>query len=244
MPSLNDIVEAIPRKTMVLYFIVDTSGSMAGEKIGALNSAVEEVVPELSALSASNADAQVKIAVLEFSTGTRWITEQGPIEAESFVWNRLAAGGITDMGDAFTELNAKLSTKGFMQEASGSFAPVIFLMSDGGPTDDYRKGLDLLAQNNWFKKAIKVAVAIGSDADIGVLSEFTGNLEAVLQAHSAAVLKKMIKFVSVRSSEVVSKSSNTSIDGADTGSSKQTEFINQLSNFKEDLDEDDDDGDW
>ena len=32
-------------------------------------------------------------------------------------------------------------------------------MSDGEPTDDFESGLNLLQQNNWFKHAIKVAVA-------------------------------------------------------------------------------------
>ena len=49
--SLNDAVEAIPRKTMVLFFLIDTSGSMEGAKIGAVNAAIEEVIPELREIS-------------------------------------------------------------------------------------------------------------------------------------------------------------------------------------------------
>ena len=228
--SLLDNVP-IPRKTMVLFFMVDTSGSMAGSKIGAVNSAIEEVIPELKDISESNADAQIKVAVLEFSSGATWLTKSGPIEAENFVWNDLDASGVTDFGDACSQLNEKLSTKGFMQEATGSYAPVIFLLSDGGPTDDYKKGLEKLKQNNWFKKAVKVAVAIGNDADKDVLKEFTGTIEAVLEVHNAAALKKMIKFVSVRASEVVSKSSNAG--SGDGGSdSKQADFIEELKEIK------------
>ena len=147
-----DILEtvAIPRKTMVLFFVVDASGSMLGSKIGVLNSAVEEALPELKSLSESNADAQVKIAVLEFSSGARWLTPGGPIEAENYVWNDINASGVTDLGDACMQLNEKLSTKGFMQEATGSFAPAIILFSDGGPTDDYKEGIATLKANNWF----------------------------------------------------------------------------------------------
>ena len=61
--SLNDRV-AIPRKTMVLFFLVDTSGSMSGEKIGSLNDAIRETVPDLNDLSINNADAAIKIAAL------------------------------------------------------------------------------------------------------------------------------------------------------------------------------------
>ena len=228
-----DILEtvAIPRKTMVLFFLVDTSGSMMGTKIGEVNSAIEEVIPELRDMSDNNADARIKIAVLEFSSGARWLTPNGPIEAENFTWNDMYARGVTDFGDACHELNEKLSTKAFMQEATGSFAPAIFLLSDGGPTDDYKKGLDALKQNNWFKKAIKVAIAIGRDADNAVLEEFTGSNETVLEVHSAALLRKMIKFVSVRASEVASRSAYVG-SGDDIGESKLETFIDELNNFK------------
>jgi uncharacterized protein YegL len=243
--SLPDNVP-IPRKTMVLFFVVDTSGSMMGSKIGEVNSAIEEVIPELKDLSESNADAQIKIAVLEFSSGARWLTPNGPIEAENFIWNDMDASGVTDLGDACQKLDEKLSTKAFMQEATGSFAPAIFLLSDGGPTDDYKKGLDILKRNNWFKKAIKVAVAIGSDADTSVLEEFTGSSEAVLVVHSAAMLRKMIKFVSVRASEVASRSANVGT-GDDDGESKQDTFIDALNTFKVEAAfgaDSDDDNDW
>ena len=32
---------------MVLFFIIDQSGSMEGSKIGSLNTAMEEVIPEI-----------------------------------------------------------------------------------------------------------------------------------------------------------------------------------------------------
>ncbi len=228
--SLLDNV-AIPSRTMVLFFFVDASGNMMGSKIGEVNSAIEEVIPELKDLSESNADAQIKIAVLEFSNGARWLTPNGPVEAENFFWNDIDASGVTDLGDACRMLNEKLSTKAFMSEATGSFAPAIFLLSDGGPTDEYKKGLEPLKQNKWFKKAIKVAVAIGGDADKSVLEEFTGNNESVLEVHNPAMLRKMIKFVSVRASEVGSESANVG-SGDVSGESKQDAFIKELNTFK------------
>jgi uncharacterized protein YegL len=203
--SLQEAVESIPRKTMVLFFLVDASGSMSGSKIGALNTAIEEVMPELRDLSLSNADAQIKIAAIEFSSGTKWLTSV-PVSAEIFCWNYLDAGGSTDMGAAFHELNTKLSIKEFMHEATGSFAPVLFLLSDGEPTDDFDGGLDELKKNNWYKHSIKVAIAIGDDANKQKLAEFTGSMESVIEVHNSAALKKMIRFVSLRSSQIASKS--------------------------------------
>jgi uncharacterized protein YegL len=205
--ALTDKVE-IPRRTMVLFFLIDSSGSMDGDKIGAVNTAIEEVIPALQEISAENADAQIKVAAMEFSSGARWITGNGPVEVDKFHWNFIDAAGVTDLGAACRELNDKLSTKGFMKEATGSFAPAIFLMSDGQPTDEWQSGMALLRHNNWFRAAVKVAVAIGDDADRETLKEFVGSMEAVLTVHNAAALKKMIKFVSVRASQVASQSSN------------------------------------
>jgi uncharacterized protein YegL len=94
-----------------------------------------------------------------------------------------------------------------MKSASGSFAPAIILLSDGGPTDDYKNGLSKLQANNWFKAAIKVAIAIGDDADKDVLKEFAGNSEAVFTVHNIDALKQIIRVVAVTSSQIGSKSS-------------------------------------
>ena len=233
--GLTDKIE-IPRRTMVLFFVIDTSGSMDGSKIGAVNAAIEEVIPAIMEVSDENADAEIKIAALEFSSGTRWITANGPVPAEQFRWNYLEAAGVTDFGDACKSLNEKLSTKAFMKEATGSFAPAIFLLSDGEPTDDWEEALAQLKQNNWFKAGVKVAVAIGDDANKDVLKEFTGTMEAVLETHNAATLKKMIKFVSVRASQIASKSSNISDAGIDAGDEqKQWELNANLQEFKDEI---------
>jgi uncharacterized protein YegL len=191
---------------MVLFFVVDTSGSMSGTKIGSVNTAIENVIPELKDISESNADAQIKIAALTFSSGAEWVFDS-PIDAETFRWNYVNAGGVTELGLACEKLNEKLSRNAFMSDVTGSFAPAIFLMSDGEPTDNYQSGLNKLKNNNWFKKAIKIAVAIGNDANKRVLEDFAGNSESVLIVHDPESLKKMIRFVSVRASEIGSKSS-------------------------------------
>lgn len=221
--SLNDRV-AIARKTMVLFFMVDTSGSMDGEKIGSVNDAIRETIPDLKDLSADNADAAIKIAAMSFDSDIRWLFKE-PIDSEKFQWNDLTAEGVTCLGAALRELDGKLSKTAFLSEAAGSFAPVIILLSDGAPTDDYSSALQKIKQNNWFKYAIKIAIAIGNDAQKNVLAEFTGNPEAVIEVHNKSTLKSIIKFVSVTSSQVNSKSSGVS----DT--SKQDTVIQQVQDF-------------
>ncbi|MGN0114756.1 MAG: VWA domain-containing protein [Acutalibacteraceae bacterium] len=217
----------VARRTMTLFFLVDSSGSMDGSKMGTLNSAIEEVLPEICKLSGENADAAIKIAVLEFSSGARWVTP-APIDASDFRWNDLNADGLTDFGEMCKMLNEKLSRKAFMSDVAGSFAPAIFLLSDGEPTDDYQKELGKLKENNWFKKAIKVAVAIGDDANKDVLAEFTGNKEAVITVHTPEALTKMIRFVSVTASQIGSQSSGVGKGGVDKAPNKMDDTIKAI----------------
>jgi len=241
----------VPRRTMVLFFMVDTSGSMHGTKIGTVNTAIEEVLPVIADLSENNADAEIKVAVLDFSTEAKWLTP-APILAKDYVWNALEVGGLTALGEACLKLNEKLSRSEFMNEVVGSFAPAIFLMSDGEPTDSYSRGLEKLRQNNWFKKAIKVAVAIGNDANTKVLEEFTGSVESVLTVHTPEALKKMITFISVTASEIGSKSSSVGLGNIGASNdpndvpSKQDDFNDALATMKAATPGvgDDDDDDW
>lgn len=227
MAGIYEGAVEVARRTMTLFFLVDTSGSMDGSKIGTLNSAIEEVIPEICKISGENADAAIKIAVLEFSSGARWITP-APMDAADFRWNYLNADGLTDFGEMCKMLNEKLSRKAFMSDVAGSFAPAIFLLSDGEPTDDYQKELGNLKENNWFKKAIKVAVAIGDDANKDVLAEFTGNKEAVITVHTPEALTKMIRFVSVTASQIGSKSSGVGKGGVDQATNKMADTIDAI----------------
>lgn len=231
----------IARRTMTLFFIVDTSSSMAGAKIGAVNTAIREVLPELNDLSVENADACIQLACLEFSDDCSWCITPTPVE--KVCWYDLGADGMTDMGKAFDELNAKLSRTSFLKSSTGCFAPVLFLMSDGYPTDEYKAALKRLKDNKWFQYAIRVAVAIGDDADKKLLAEFTGNPELVLTAHTPEALKAVIRFVSVTSSKIGSQSSGIGVgqkgqNGA--AQTKQAQMATQVQEFNAenaDLDE-------
>ena len=205
MGLLDETVE-VPRRAMTLFFLLDVSGSMEGQKIGAVNDAVVNVLPLIKDISETNPDAEIKIAVLKFSSGCDWLYDE-PKSLEDFAYQDAVAGGLTSLGQACQELASKLSRSGFMKSASGSFAPAIILLSDGGPTDDFHSGLRKLKDNNWFKAAIKIAIAIGDDADKDVLKDFTGSSEAVITVHNIEALKQIIRVVAVTSSQIGSKSS-------------------------------------
>lgn len=210
--SLLDQVTPSPRKIMTLFYVVDTSGSMTGDKIGSVNSAMEEAITvDLPDISTANDDAEIRVAIMQFSSGCSWITpSSGPIGIGDVIWNDLHANGLTDLGAACTELDKKLSRNEFLESQTGAYAPVILLFSDGGPTDNWEKGLEQLKKNNWFKHAIKIAIAIGEDADKNVLATFTGTPESVIAVNDKHTLKALIRKVSVRASEFQSHSKQAS----------------------------------
>ena len=142
-----DPLEAKPitKKSMVIFFVIDTSESMKGKKIDDLNRVMREIIPQLAGVGGCN--TELKYAVLSFSSGCKWITSEPMIVEDNNNWKDLNANGITDLGMAFEELTSMLSRKKFLKSPSLSYAPVIFLMTDGYPTDNYKKGLEKLKNN-------------------------------------------------------------------------------------------------
>jgi len=159
-----------------LHFIwmVDCSGSMAGEKIASLNHAINEAVPEMKNVARANPFADVFVRAITFSTGAMWHI-QTPTLVEEFTWTDVAAvRGVTDLGRTLTMVADELRIPPMTDRA---FPPVIVLLSDGQPTDDYKSGLNALMNQPWGVKAVRIAVAIGRDADTDVLQKFMGHPE-------------------------------------------------------------------
>ena len=96
MPSIDELTNEVARKVMILFFIIDTSSSMMGNKIDSVNKAIRETIPELKEMT--NADAEVRIAVLDFASGAEWQNAQ-PININDFRWQDLQANGLTDLGE-------------------------------------------------------------------------------------------------------------------------------------------------
>jgi len=90
-------------------------------------------------------------------------------------WVDLQAGGMTAMGAALEQLAAVLRTPPMEQRA---LPPVLVLISDGAPTDGFERGLATLLAEPWARKAVRLAIAIGHDADLDVLQQFIGSESA------------------------------------------------------------------
>ena len=175
-------------------WICDCSGSMNMDgKIQALNNAIKEATPEMQKVADENPNAQVLVRALKFSNGAQWINaDSSPVD--KYKWMDLDADGVTDMGSAFEMVAEQLKMPPMPERA---LPPVLVLISDGQPTDDWKGGLKKLMDQPWGKKAVRIGIAIGSDADMTSLQDFIGNSELKpLNAHNPESLVKYIKWVS------------------------------------------------
>lgn len=247
----------IVKKVLPIIYAIDTSGSMSGDRIAAVNEAMHECEDILREKAGESPDAEIKIGALKFSSGAQWVTKSGLVSLEDFYWNDVQAGGVTDLGAAIKELESKLSRSAFLVSETGFCIPVIIFMSDGGPNDDWQKALkNANANNKWFQRARKIAIAIGDDADKDVLKELVGNIEAVVQAKDLDTLKSLIVEVSA-SASMLAGQSRMAGDEAD-GSSILGDALNNVEGDTEvevapvttnnttvdDTDGVDDGGDW
>ena len=128
--DIGSIDAILVKRAMVVFFIIDISGSMKGARIGAVNDAIRNLLPELKKREASNSNAEIKVAIMEFSSKANWITLT-PQPVSSFVFNDITyVYGGTNYGAAFSALNEKLSRKAFMNAAAGAYTPLIILLTD------------------------------------------------------------------------------------------------------------------
>lgn len=182
--------------TRPLHFIwiADCSGSMGHDgKIQALNTAIREAIPHMQRVSSENPNADILVRSVRFSDRAEWHIAPAQRMAD-FTWIDLSADGVTNMGEALSLVADELAIPPMTDRA---LPPVLVLISDGRPTDDYAGGLMKLLKQPWGKKAVRLAISIGEDADDIVLQQFIsrGDIQP-LQANNPEALTMHIKWIS------------------------------------------------
>ena len=210
MNEIFELGEGIARQELNLVFVIDNSGSMSGEKIGAVNNAIRDVMALMPEIQDDTSDAVIKINSLVFSDKAKWLYES-PQSIDKFVWKDINTEGGTNLSHAYDCLSDYLckQSKGGKMPDLGGLAPIIILMTDGMPTSyDWEKHLIELKKKGWFKISLKYALSIGIDSEeaMDVLVKFTGNSETVLKVYTAEALRKVIKVIAVTASKVKSSS--------------------------------------
>ena len=205
MPNILE-TETITRSLLPIIYVLDTSGSMKGSRIDQLNKAMEKTTDIMAEVAENNSSAEIKLGILTFSSDAEWMYDQ-LIYPGDFYWTDLQAEGVTDVGAALRKLDEKLSRNEWLNNGGGNKQPVLIFMSDGKPTDDYISALNKIeSENKWFQVALKIAIAIGDDADRNVLARICGNPNAVIGVDNIESLVKLIQVVSVTASQIGSQS--------------------------------------
>jgi uncharacterized protein YegL len=176
-------------RRLPVYLVLDVSGSMSGEPIKAVK---EGVAMLLNALRGEPYALETAyLSVITFESKAKQVS---PLtDLVSFQEPQLNSGGTTALGAALELLSSRLDTeivKNTPQE-KGDWRPLVFLMTDGQPTDKWQKGMDEVKK----RKAKIIACAAGSGADINVLKQITENV-VQLKSTSANDIKKFFEWIS------------------------------------------------
>ena len=227
-----DLGEGIARQELNVIFVIDNSGSMEGEKIGAVNNAIRDVMSIMPDIQDDTGDATIKISAMTFSDAAKWVNDE-PKTVEEFKWKDVGTEGATNLSAAYVELSKYLCKResGGKMPDLGGVAPIIILMTDGMPTSyDWQKRLTELNKKGWFKVALKYAIAIEVNTDEArdVLTKFTGNPETVLTVYSAEALRRVIKVIAITASKVKSSSANVGSGIGNNNKVAQAEIAKNL----------------
>ena len=195
-------------------WIVDCSGSMAGDKIQSLNFAINEAIKPMRDTAQQNPHAQVLVRAVTFSDGARWHLAN-PTPVADFKWTDVSASGLTSMGKALTLVAEQLHIPPMSDRA---LPPVLVLISDGGPTDDFGSGLKKLMAEPWGQRAVRLAIAVGRKANLDVLSKFIGQPELPpLQANNSSALVNFIRWASTAVLQSASSPASQAVGGPAAG---------------------------
>lgn len=191
----------LSNRPLHFIYLCDCSGSMAAQgKMQSLNQAIRQSLPGMAEVARENPEARILVRAVGFADRAEWhIAEPTPVQ--QLQWRDLKAGGVTAMGEALHLVAEALQSPPMEERA---LPPVLVLISDGQPTDDFEAGLTSLMRRPWAQKAVRLSISMGNDADLKVLQQFIGPEPAgqgksphrPLKASNATTLAQYIQWAS------------------------------------------------
>ena len=200
-------------RRLPVYLLLDTSGSMYGEPIEAVKNGVQTLLSTLRGDPYALETAYLSIITFESKA-----EQVVPLtELSAFQQPNINASGCTALGEALALLAQKVDAEVIKTtaEMKGDWKPLVFIMTDGNPTDDLEQGLREFRKR---KFGMVEACAAGQAADVKTLQKITENVVQLDTADSSTI-KAFFKWVSASIS-----TSSKSVE--DTGSDSMT--MNEL----------------
>ncbi len=187
-------------RRLPIYFLIDVSESMVGEPIQQVEEGLATIIQTLK--SDPYAIETVWISIIVFAGQAKTLV---PLqEIINFYPPRFPIGGGTSLskglGHLMYELRRNIVKTTY--DRKGDWKPIIFLFTDGAPTDDTQSAIAEW-KTNWQRASNMVAISFGNEADTQSLGELTTNVLAFKNANAAAY-KSFFKWVtdSIKTSSV------------------------------------------
>ena len=192
MIDLNKYVSNDGR-ALPIFLLLDCSGSMSGEKINTLNSAVVDMINDFR--SEHLTEVNIQLCIISFGGEAKLHTDLTSVQTIEFL--PLQASGMTPLGGALTILQNIIDDK--EKVSSKGYRPSVILVSDGLPNDAWEVPLNTFLTSKRSSKCERWALGIGQDADYNMLQRFLGedSDKKVFDASVAKEISKFFKFVTM-----------------------------------------------
>lgn len=155
-----------PRCPVVL--LLDTSGSMSGERIDELNAGLAIFKQEVQ--RDTTASLRVEVAIITFDSSVNLI--QDFVTIDNFYPPQLTTTGTTAMGQGIELALNEVESRKAIYKSNGIqyYQPWVFLITDGGPTDSWQSAAQRVRQASADRKISFYAVGV-QGADMNILGQ-------------------------------------------------------------------------
>jgi len=179
-------------RRLPIFFLLDVSESMVGLPLNAVEEGMERIVSSLRQDPSALETAYV--SVIAFAGKAKVISPLTDIV--SFYPPKLPIGGGTSLGLGLETLMNEIDKKVILRSQSRQrdWKPLVFLITDGKPTDNTKRSIQKW-KSNYSNKATMVAITLGENADISILKQLTPHV-LIYEGSSNDDFKKFFDWIS------------------------------------------------